>query len=226
MRKFFSGGRGMVLAFVLGLLLAGTGTATAAKLITGKDIKNGSIAEKDLSKKVQKKLKKVGQQGPAGPQGTQGLQGTQGPQGDRGPAGPSYATAGTVTAGSTPDLTGYTPSGWKQEFTTPDAGPVQVASTVSLFLNCSGTGGPGYSCGVNYALAVDGKPVKGSLFGFNTFSPTFSSRDLTLFGVLDDLPAGKHELRVYTKPVEFGGADASPGSSPWSFSVQRVGSVG
>lgn len=85
-------------------LLAGGSPAIASKLITGKDIKNGSIATKDLSKSVREKLNDSqpgatgaqgpkGDTGPRGPQGEQGIpgtaaaQGAQGPQGERGPAG-------------------------------------------------------------------------------------------------------------------------------------------
>ena len=37
--------RRLILAFVLGLVIATAGTATAAKLITGKQIKDGTITE-------------------------------------------------------------------------------------------------------------------------------------------------------------------------------------
>lgn len=43
MATFLARWRIVVVAFVLGLLLAGAGTATAARLITSKDIKNGTI---------------------------------------------------------------------------------------------------------------------------------------------------------------------------------------
>jgi hypothetical protein len=43
----------ILLAFLAGILLASAGTATAAKLITGKQIKDGTISAKDLSKAVQ-----------------------------------------------------------------------------------------------------------------------------------------------------------------------------
>lgn len=49
--------RSTAIAFILGLLLASAGTATAAKLITGKQIKNGSITLADLSPKTQAALK-------------------------------------------------------------------------------------------------------------------------------------------------------------------------
>jgi len=84
------GRAGMLLAFILGLVVASAGTATAAKLLTGKDIKNGSIARKDLSTGVRAELSetaKPGAQGPAGPGGPAGPQGPQGLQGVKGDTG-------------------------------------------------------------------------------------------------------------------------------------------
>jgi hypothetical protein len=60
-----------------------TVTARAAAQITGKQIKNGSVEAKDLSKAARATLR--GQQGPPGPQGPQGPQGAVGPA--TGPAG-------------------------------------------------------------------------------------------------------------------------------------------
>lgn len=217
MRPRLSNGAGIAIAFILGLLIASTGTATAAKLITGKDIKNGTIKQKDLAAGVRAKLGRTGAPGPKG---------EPGPSGPKGEPGPSYAVAGTVASGSAPDLTGYSPSSWKQSFKTPDSGPVQVASTVTLSLSCGGSAGVGYNCGIQYALAIDGKPVRGTLWGYTSFTPGSSNRELTLFGVMDNLPAGDHELRLYAKKLEGGGAVTSIGSTPWSFSVLRVGAVG
>lgn len=98
-------GWGIALAFVLGLAVASAGTATAARLITGRDIKNGSIAGKDLSSKVRAQLASAGTAGAAGPKGdtgAQGLKGDQGPpgpQGDQGARGPSDLVVSDVTVG-------------------------------------------------------------------------------------------------------------------------------
>ncbi|EHN11651.1 hypothetical protein PAI11_14560 [Patulibacter medicamentivorans] len=85
----------LALVTALGLVLALGGTATAAKLITGGDIKNNSITGKDvksrslalsdLSTSARKALR--GQTGPAGPAGPAG--GPVGPKGDTGAAGPA-----------------------------------------------------------------------------------------------------------------------------------------
>jgi Collagen triple helix repeat (20 copies) len=113
-RSFTQGGtvRKTILACIAVALVAGASTATAASLITSKDIKNGTIQSKDikngtikssdLARAVKNKLNKgsrgrpgpVGPQGPAGPAGPAGPQGPAGPAGPQGPAGPVTGTVG------------------------------------------------------------------------------------------------------------------------------------
>jgi hypothetical protein len=89
---------------IVALFVAFSGTATAALVMTGKNIKNGTITGKDVKNRTldTKKLsiKAVtslsGQHGPAGPQGPKGDTGATGPRGqkgDTGPRGPSDAHA-------------------------------------------------------------------------------------------------------------------------------------
>jgi len=58
--------------------------AHASKLVTGKQIKDGSIAAADLSAALRRKLNQAGTPGPAGPQGAPG------------PAGPAGAAGGSA----------------------------------------------------------------------------------------------------------------------------------
>ena len=93
----------MIVAAVVAALIAGASVAVAAKLITGKDIKNGSIAQKDLKKKVRDKLNRSGQQGPQGLVGPQGAAGPPGPPGQGAVANyqnPKWAQVDRNTIGS------------------------------------------------------------------------------------------------------------------------------
>lgn len=79
----------------LALFVSLGSTATAAVVITGQDIKDGSITTRDIrDRSLQARDFKrgdlpAGETGPAGPQGATGAQGTTGAQG---PAGPQGAT--------------------------------------------------------------------------------------------------------------------------------------
>lgn len=85
----------MVLACIA-VVLAMAGSAFAARsLITGADIKDGSISRADLSRSVVKSLK--GKRGPAGPAGRDG---SEGPQGSAGPAGPQGAAGARGATGA------------------------------------------------------------------------------------------------------------------------------
>lgn len=78
------------------MFLALGGTSYAAVMITGKQIKNGSIQVVDLSAAARSALK--GAQGPTGPQGPQGFRGSNGDQGIQGLLG----TPGTNGTPGTP----------------------------------------------------------------------------------------------------------------------------
>jgi hypothetical protein len=98
---------------VVAVVLAMSGSAFAAKqLITGRDIKKGSLTADLFSRSARKQLQgrtgKTGAQGPAGPvgqtgatgpQGPQGPQGERGPQGEKGPAGPQGERGATGAQG-------------------------------------------------------------------------------------------------------------------------------
>src|SRR3954452_25284200 len=78
---------GSMVVAVVALLVALSGSAVAASLITGKQIKDGTIQTKDLAKTARASLK--GKAGPAGPAGLAGPIGPAGPKGDTGAAGPA-----------------------------------------------------------------------------------------------------------------------------------------
>lgn len=104
MRRAFRGRSGMALSFVAGAIIASAATAGAASLITGRQIKDGSIAARDLTKAARTQFAKPGR---AGATGREGPAGPQGPAGAQGPAGPvltvrdsTGATVGTLVSQS------------------------------------------------------------------------------------------------------------------------------
>ena len=102
MRGVLGGRSGTVIGFIVGALLATGATAGAASLITGKQIKDGSITANDLSRSLRTQIAKSGTAGrdgqtgaigPVGPQGASGSQGPQGAPGQKGDAGPAPDTS-------------------------------------------------------------------------------------------------------------------------------------
>ena len=106
MRDMLRGRAGMTLAFILGLMIATAGTATAAKLITGKQIKDGTITKKDLSKTLSKTIAKTGAKGVAGAPGSPGASGAPGAPGAPGIAGPPAAVRSEIPAKTFPRTVG------------------------------------------------------------------------------------------------------------------------
>jgi hypothetical protein len=112
--RWFSGRGRTALTFVLGVMVATAATAGATSLITGRQIKDGTVAAKDLSKAVRKQLAKHGRAGAVGPQGPVGATGPMGPQGAQGPSGvppnqtiefsAAAARGGTIATGGCVDL--------------------------------------------------------------------------------------------------------------------------
>ena len=113
--------RKTILACAVVALIVGSTSATAATLITSKDIKNGTITAKDikrgsisssrLARGVRQQLQRVGAQGGpgvVGPKGDKGDGGGKGDKGDKGDRGVSRLEAdgpypGATDLGSFPD---------------------------------------------------------------------------------------------------------------------------
>jgi hypothetical protein len=98
--------RKTVSACAITALLVGGGTATAAKLVTSKDIKDGTIQTQDigkgevsLSRLTSGVQHKIDRAGTPGKDGTNGKDGAQGPKGDTGATGAKGEPGATGPAG-------------------------------------------------------------------------------------------------------------------------------
>ena len=80
-----------MLIAIAAVVLASAGSATAARLITGKQVKNGSITSADIRNGSLVKGDFKAGQVPAGARGPQGAQGPQGPRGATGGRGANGA---------------------------------------------------------------------------------------------------------------------------------------
>lgn len=161
MRRMTSHTLVAVAAFALGA----AATAGAAGLLTGKNVKDGSLEAKDLSKKARATLKgargprglrglpgATGAQGPAGPGGSPGASGTNGTPGAAGVAGP------TIIAGSMGFPTFSVP-GSSANFGTEASAQVPVPAgssyTAKSFTVTKGTA-PGVGTSITTALRING----------------------------------------------------------------------
>lgn len=144
-------------AFIAGMVIASAGTATAAKLITSKDIKDGTIKAKDLSPALRARL------GVPGPAGAQGPKGDPGPKGDQGAAGISLFTFADTSSTPPIDLiSGPEPVVASTAAQLPNAtgavgGPIVVPagpgrSATSINLRVQTTGAGVYSCAVQRSV--------------------------------------------------------------------------
>jgi hypothetical protein len=116
----------MVVA-LLALVMATTGSAVAASLITSKQIKDGTIQTKDISKKARKALK-----GNRGAQGPAGAAGPQGPKGDAGAAGAAGAKGDKGDKGDRGPSNSYGAQGTGNRQLSTSAATPLVATSVSL----------------------------------------------------------------------------------------------
>jgi hypothetical protein len=143
--------------------------ARASKLITGADVKDHSLTDKDLSAATLRKLR--GAQGDAGPAGAPGAAGPAGTQGAAGPAGAQGSAGPAGAAGGAGERGPTGPSG------SPDS-PADVLAKIKTVdgagsgLDADRLGGQDPSAFASASAAVlDGDSASGDLAG--TFpSPT------------------------------------------------------
>ena len=91
----------------LAVFIALGGTSWAAVKITGANVKNGSLTGKDIRDRsiAPRDLKKkvTGKRGPAGAPGPRGAVGPAGPQGERGPSLSTFVRGGAILDGNLPE---------------------------------------------------------------------------------------------------------------------------
>ena len=194
MRRMFQGRAGIALAFILGLVIATAGSATAAKLITGKQIKVGSISAKDLSKAVRAQLAKAGTRGAKGEPGPSGETGAPGPiQGT--PAGGALAgvyPAPTIAAASAPVSVAENPNGTTDPCAATIPTTLVLCGTSSVRWTNGGFGVPGIEVWRDRTGQVH---IRGSA----TVSSTLASAP-TIFRLPEDL----RPKRLYALPIATG----------------------
>jgi hypothetical protein len=193
----------VVATLALVLAICGTSVAASRYLITsGRQIKPGSIATRNLSVRARRELR--GQTGPQGPEGTQGPQGPQGPQGERGapgeagprgeagPAGPvEGVSAFTVVGIDPPDPLIAQFDGEVVTFTTTHAGRLWLDVSQQAFVVCPSS--------VYWFATLDGRPQRGTII---VLSSTTDSSQVTVSGVTDEaVPAGTHEVSLSARCV-------------------------
>lgn len=184
MVRRLTGGRATTIAaFLAGILIATAGTATAAKVITGKQIKNGSITSKDLSKPLRAQLKKAGAKGPQGVPGPQGVAGPKGDPGAKGDTGsPGLAgvevkvTTQTVNNGQTGAGNAICPAGkialgGGVTVANGGAGTSFVQRSAPTVVGFDSDGDP-----VSFGPPVDGEPANG--WEFQAVNQSGAQRDV------------------------------------------------
>jgi len=157
-----------VIALIALFISLGGSSFAATKLITGANIKDGSISQKDLDKALVAKLALAGKPGPQGVQGIQGATGSAGAggavgatggQGLQGLAGdPAYVqrTAYQLSGTNPPDGMADVVS---QQFTVRAAGAYDLNVSADVAFSCPSGGA---ACDLGSAYYLDGQPVEHS----------------------------------------------------------------
>lgn len=112
LRRRFSEASRTTIAVVVAVTVTAAGSATAARLITSADVKNGTLTLRDFKPSELAKLRgNRGPRGPRGPQGQQGTPGTAGTPGAPGTPGTPGAPGATGSQGATGSSGATGPSG-------------------------------------------------------------------------------------------------------------------
>ena len=190
---------GVVIAIffaVGGPSFAADAVSHAARLITGKQIKDSSITTKDIKNgSLLNADFKAGQlpSGPRGPAGGQGPKGETGQKGDTGPPGPTLGftapTGGCCDAGTFPTGDLFVA---EKTVHVPFPARLFVPGSAQVVVQCSGT-----PCEADYEIAVDGTPLAGSEVKLlAAANQTRGPEYIHPVGMSEVLPAGDHQLKI------------------------------
>jgi hypothetical protein len=198
------------------------GTTTAAILITGKNVKNGSLTGADIKNRsigsadikdgdLLARDFKPGQLPPRGLPGTTGDPGAPGPKGEVGPTGPTGdpgapGAASLIYAQVKPDSPGAPPASPETTFpaltlTLPSSGKLAVTGFGEATGSCPSGGG---NCVFESGLYLDGVAIAGSnrpplTVPAGASAASCNGASFFFFGgtsLTATVPAGPHELTI------------------------------
>lgn len=219
----------------LALLIAMGGTSYAAvqlprNSVGSQQIRANAVTEKKLAKKVREQLRAAGLPGPVGPAGAAGAagasgatgaagapgpQGERGERGERGPVGPASAGVGGggnldhVPEPGTPTID------IPAVVTLEEPGDVLVFASGTFTLACDA----GSSCARQLTVQVGGETVPGAFEYVEGESGQWASDHLAFTGIIEDVPAGTHDVRIASR-ITFG-----DGEVPSTYGDVRVVAV-
>lgn len=201
--------------FMLCMAIAAAGGATGASMITGKQIKNGTVTMKDLSKDVRKRIARTGATGATGPKGDVGATGATGPALMRGTQNVETSFAITTTpktvATINDDLSEGVYSGNYSGSLVHPAG-LSGYMVVNVQANVASVSGTGVSCTLqkkqnsgSWITIVDTGTISASQYFMNSSFPSFTAGDHWAFRVQCRTTAGsgtaRGEIGVVAGPV-------------------------
>lgn len=212
-----SRGKGRLLVgVVVGLLVAAT-TATAAGLIGGEDVRNGSLTGKDIRNKSLTKRDFRGSV--RGPRGARGPRGRLGPTGPTGPAGPAGASGlRTILTFSEGNEITFNATNSQTFVKVRDVGTFSkstAGSTVRLTLIDHGTrtGTSPYAL-CAWQLRIDDLNAAGGgdLDGYEAITGSASPVPLFTQSYFEGVAAGTHTVSLWTRSTDGDTCFNNPGN--------------
>lgn len=184
-----------------GTAIGETAVSAATRLITGKQIKKGTLTSahvRDRSllardfKRGQLRAGPKGDRGASGAPGAPGAPGPHGQPGPPGPPGPTHAVSDDMNWAAT---SGFSQTVHNISVDMPRAGRLFVIGSVETLAACEAAS----ACRTSAAISVDGTVVKPATRSLSAGPGRSQAGDLTVYGVSDAIAAGTHNvvLKIY-----------------------------